>query len=595
MDEVHLLVFHIGPVQEFIASARRSRDLWFGSWLLSELSRAAALEIVEQNEGDVQWSLIFPAPDSLLELRSERLNVANRIVARTRKDPARVGEAVRTKVLSRLRALRDDAFAQMGNWPFNKEAAQRQIDDVLELFWVSCPLSGDYEKARFRAEALMAARKVTREFGPSTWGGAVDKSSLDGRRESVIPLRAYKEMKVDALRRAYGVRRGEKLCGVGLMKRHGKRGDGDGFFSTSHVAAQSILGRLTEKDRPFVIKYKEKLKGLGMSPGELNTVFKPHPVFGCTDGHLLFPERLNEFFEGESLKAAQRALDKFLRDVFGKNRPSPYYALLHADGDHMGKAISAQRSIEQHRALSRSASAFAGSVENILEAHKGSLIYAGGDDVLAMLPLHTALECASYLKDAFCEKMSEFTFKDEDGQLNQPKLSAGMAIVHHLEPLSYALELVREAEAAAKAVEGKNALAVTLCKRAGSEQTVGDTWVLIDERLRHFITFYLQEEIPTELAYELRNIALSLWGIETKAVGRDLLSAEVKRVLGRKKVKDGSQPVKDSVKERLLSYVVEGGLSVSQLSNELITAREFALAYQLAGKALPHMTFEGGK
>jgi CRISPR-associated protein Cmr2 len=32
------MVIGVGPVQEFIASARRSRDLWFGSWLLSEPS-----------------------------------------------------------------------------------------------------------------------------------------------------------------------------------------------------------------------------------------------------------------------------------------------------------------------------------------------------------------------------------------------------------------------------------------------------------------------------------------------------------------------------------------------------------------------------
>ena len=70
MEEVHLMIFHIGPVQEFIASARRSRDLWFGSWLLSELSKAAALEIVQQNGDDLERSLIFPAPDSLSALRS---------------------------------------------------------------------------------------------------------------------------------------------------------------------------------------------------------------------------------------------------------------------------------------------------------------------------------------------------------------------------------------------------------------------------------------------------------------------------------------------------------------------------------------------
>jgi CRISPR-associated protein Cmr2 len=38
----YLFLVNIGPVQDFIASARRSRDLWYGSWLLSELAKAAA-------------------------------------------------------------------------------------------------------------------------------------------------------------------------------------------------------------------------------------------------------------------------------------------------------------------------------------------------------------------------------------------------------------------------------------------------------------------------------------------------------------------------------------------------------------------------
>lgn len=41
MSEPHLLAFHIGPVQDFIATARRTQDLWMGSWLLSRLSYTA--------------------------------------------------------------------------------------------------------------------------------------------------------------------------------------------------------------------------------------------------------------------------------------------------------------------------------------------------------------------------------------------------------------------------------------------------------------------------------------------------------------------------------------------------------------------------
>ena len=62
----YLLSIAIGPVQDFIATARRSRDLWFGSWLLSELSEVVARAIGEEN-------LIFPS--------NLNGNVVNKILA----------------------------------------------------------------------------------------------------------------------------------------------------------------------------------------------------------------------------------------------------------------------------------------------------------------------------------------------------------------------------------------------------------------------------------------------------------------------------------------------------------------------------------
>ena len=51
----YLIEIAVGPVQEFIASARKLRDLWFGSTLLSELSKCVAKSM--QSQG---CSLIFP-------------------------------------------------------------------------------------------------------------------------------------------------------------------------------------------------------------------------------------------------------------------------------------------------------------------------------------------------------------------------------------------------------------------------------------------------------------------------------------------------------------------------------------------------------
>src|SRR4051794_37930167 len=73
----HLLAVSIGPVQDFIAAARRTRDLWFGSHLLSEVSKSVAR--VVQDRGAM---LIFPAPVARADLEpGSTLDVANVILA----------------------------------------------------------------------------------------------------------------------------------------------------------------------------------------------------------------------------------------------------------------------------------------------------------------------------------------------------------------------------------------------------------------------------------------------------------------------------------------------------------------------------------
>ena len=56
-----LLQVSFGPVQGFIASARRSRDLWAGSYILSKIARAAADSLIEANA-----SLIYPTQAAVL-------------------------------------------------------------------------------------------------------------------------------------------------------------------------------------------------------------------------------------------------------------------------------------------------------------------------------------------------------------------------------------------------------------------------------------------------------------------------------------------------------------------------------------------------
>ncbi len=171
-----LFLCSIGPVQEFIATARRSRDLQYGSWMLSELAKAGAKAIAEKYGPE---SLIFPAPESISDLEpGTKLNVANKILAEIEGAPSEAGKIFQEAVYQRLGELREKAFAHIQDELFDRDLAERQISDLPELYWVSVPYESEdqYVKARRAAESFLAARKNTRNFHQFP-GKTVPKSS----------------------------------------------------------------------------------------------------------------------------------------------------------------------------------------------------------------------------------------------------------------------------------------------------------------------------------------------------------------------------------------------------------------------------------
>lgn len=260
-----------------------------------------------------------------------------------------------------------------------------------------------------------------------------------------------------------------------------------------------------------------------------------------------------------ALHKARSALERLQRRLGGQ--PSKYYCVLALDGDQIGKWLSGEKTptmgdvitpaavgyfkrelagkvkVEEWLASPRPLSPsyhlqFSEALANfglycarrIVEAHHGQLIYAGGDDVLAMLPADEALACAQGLRLAFQGKSKALVAHDQgryshlfdgdvpdgfiqlkDGDWNQgarrpaepswpllvlgPKatVSIGLAIGHIKEPLQDMVQEAQRAEKRAKAspekevwnrqknemewkpAEGGNrdALAVTLYKRSG--------------------------------------------------------------------------------------------------------------------------------
>jgi CRISPR-associated protein Cmr2 len=630
-----LFLVSIGPVQAFIASARRTRDLHFGSWFLSELAKAAAKEIVNE-----QGYLIFPTPKSVESLDSEDLNVANKIVALIQQPPEGedgLGEKVRRAIFRQRDEIREQAYKEIKG-DFYRDDADKQIDDLVEYFWVALPFEGnDYEGKRKQLEALMAARKNTRDFSKVTWESDRPKSSISGQLESVIPQYRYarrretdtvKFEKAKFLYDNYKAGPAEQLSGVDLLKRLGSSKEATGFPSTSHMAAIPFLVRLEDLSVSEKTQAKEKWEKYieeaeKISGRKVDTIRKKdeaHPILGRNDGSLLFEDRLVDLVDFvddtytpqfKQAKAKLQDFFTFIDGLLGKAHPNPYYAILRADGDRMGQVIDmlAIQGYEEHRKLSWALDEFARSVGPTVEkTHKGALVYAGGDDVLAFLPLHTALQCAHDLASSFSQKLSGF----KDNQVKPPTLSVGLAIVHHLDPLSDALNLARRAEEEiAKNVPNKDALAIRVNKRSGEGFTVAGKRENLYRHLEQLIKFSREDDIPEGTAYELRTMLLRLNPStdETENPTEDQLDyywslqnaiqADTVRILQRKlsklieqnpekgrailqnllKMLDIEMPLKDVQKQASSKPISK---RVEQFINELLVAKVLADARELA-------------
>ena len=571
----YLLAIALGPVQEFIATARRTRDLFAGSRLLSEAAARTAKTLAREVGSE---NLIFPAPEDEAELEKlAEAGIPNVLLVRVPegKDPKLLGERALEAARDYLLERAKEVFEPHQDHLLLNDALA-QIQDLLEGYYAYLPLGGDYPRAREKLMALLAARKNTRDFAPVTWGSPAYKSSLDGARESVLRL---PQEGADRLRVQLGLRPGEYLSGPDLLKRWWQTPHG--FLSTTHVAALPFWEGVKRRGQEEALR--KALEDLAQWVGEEARARADHPVlrdtpFAQWDVRLLYESRLEEFPAlAENPGLLDKARDR-LRRLWNelaqggvKAPPGAYYALLHADGDRMGETLDRLRTPEEHRRFSKDlAQKFAAQVKSIVEEHGGGLVYSGGDDVLALLPLHQALSAARALADRFREVMAPF---GEEGK--KPSLSVGLAVVHHLEPLQDALDLARRAEKEAKEGEPKrNALCVAYGPRSGSERMVRGRWdeePPLTRRLLRYADLLRAGEVPSRVAYELWALVQEVAGV----LPDEALVAEALRILGRKEMKPG-------YREELGAWI-RTARDVRRLAEELLLAQPFAEAMEQAG------------
>ena len=363
---------------------------------------------------------------------------------------------------------------------------------------------------------------------------------------------------------------------------------------------------------------------------------------------------------------ARNASADLVRKLLG-DKPEAYYALILLDGDKMGAWISgtdenklldtrdtfhpqirermkahftrpehleylgAKRAVSpsRHMAISSALNSFALTLaQDIVENRcKGKLLYAGGDDVMALVAVDDLLACLTLLRaaygglpvpDALAASLQLDLKRLElggghallDGRLlrlmgEHATASGGAVIAHHSAPLGAVLRRLREAEKRAKSKGGRDAFAITLMKRGGGATDLTLPWRLdqpgdgqkptLDgspmQLLASLTTLFAGDDTSRKAAYVTQGWMPHL----PTQMGAEALSQLLARNLAHRFKRQGAREhLADEYGDKLANLVLhprlvntDSGITPDQVITDVLAVAEFLARESRAPKNAP--------
>ncbi len=398
------------------------------------------------------------------------------------------------------------------------------------------------------AEKLLNVKKSIKKM---------DFIELEGKKCNLCGIYKILNLNWERLYKNHLVLDNEKLCGICLTKRifpkiYSKIIELNDnleldFPSVSEVSVIYSKVKIFENERKNItLKFIEKIKELSLKLNanftksqtvpKLQKEFKDNQLKDLLsiDGQLLIVENISERYlknEYSFENVDQKIIEEirgYLREIQKDIKIQKYYAILQMDGDNMGKWLEgefnpeisnviSEKVLNQlknddeikeildskhimspsiHALFSRRLTKFAlNKVKDIVENnYYGKLVYAGGDDLLALLPVDDVLNCAYDISKAF---------KDKDILGSKASMSAGILITHYKYPFYLALQKVRELEKEAKNnyLNKKNSFAIGILTHSGSYREFSYTWEFLPNLLK-LIEYFKKDQIPSNLPYQ---------------------------------------------------------------------------------------------
>jgi hypothetical protein len=578
------LMFQVGPVQDFIAQARKTQDLWSGSYLLCYLIAQAMLAVAEGGKAEGGTEVEGVGPDAIIFPQLRGMPLADFhwwkhgfFGADQKLRASHPNELLTPSLPNRFLALvpaaRGEELAKLANDKVRQ--TWRDIAGKVRDF-IDKQLGGDCRGWDKHWQAQVDRFPVV-DSVVHAWTDTA--TAVQQAAQNTPPLHGGWEKHP----LSYALRWAEEFIPSGERETYGPRSN-SGFAWALHFAAA---------DWKFAARKNARAFPPWQPPGRLEADGSPkdhldgrNEVLGGAQ-HETFWKKLrtarSRDFKGSQLYGALTTIkrlwpDAYLKDALDLDRGKPvfepvteiaqvdaaidaegsdaekYYAVLAMDGDDMGQWVSGVKAAPLVNSLAKAAqdyfrkhwprsstglpladevprplspgfhAALSEALANfslycagpIVREFRGQLIYVGGDDLLAMTPASTALDCAQALQLAFrgvdpdapsahaslkvkesLKRLFDYS-RHADGFLtlrgdvgraehlkpNWPLLvmgprasvSLGIAIGHVRSPMQDTIQAAREAEAAAKRVPNKGAFCLRVLKRSGESAEFAARW-----------------------------------------------------------------------------------------------------------------------
>ncbi len=569
MNQNHIFILSIGPVQTFIAQARKAQDLFGGSRSLSHLCTKAI-----SYAKDHGIEIVFPVVN-------EQKSIPNRfvgVVTASQEQLKELGDKIEQHIQNTFLAIAQEIKVEYHIPTIN--GFDEQIKQHLDIHWIFYPVTTNYETDYAEAEKWFGAAKNIRQFQQLSEGGR--KCSLDGERNVKVYRLKENEDKAKVLEvklfQAVGdvhiIRNNSKTIPLGLLS----EGEGlsavsfvkrafefkkQSFPSTARIALMDTLNRIWkngDKGVELLVSYKNEF------------LKKDNPHF---DEQLLFDENVSkDYFKyhgysalTKSIIPIRRRYEDLVRYMSKNNLPlQKYYALIVFDGDRMGKIISGKylKTTSKHQLkafqerTSERLAAYAKWAYQYLDNPKGHTIYAGGDDFMGLINLNYLYETMQELYDQFNNQVNQVLQADFIDDLEHDfnfTFSAGVVITHYKTPLSIVLKKAREMEKLAKKDKfkgggGRDAFAISVIKHSGESHATVYKWQYL-ANVKGINDQLQSENYSTTFIKNIQNELNSLGGFRSTSftkdggIGAAIAEKEIQRLVERARTpnqKKGTMP-----------------------------------------------------